>query len=98
MFEVRKTEAFDKWLNSLPDMLARTRVLARIRRFAEGNPGDSKSIGQGVWEMRIHYGPGYRVYYTKSDKHVVLLLLGGDKQSQMRDISTALELARRQKE
>jgi putative addiction module killer protein len=65
MIEVRKTEAFAKWIDGLPDIRARARILVRIERLAAGNPGDVKTVGQGITEMRIDYGPGYRVYYKK---------------------------------
>lgn len=76
------------------DIHARARILARIERLAAGNPGDVKPVGEGVSEMRIDYGPGYRVYYKKHGREVVILLAGGDKRSQASDIKTALHLAR----
>lgn len=91
--EIRKTEVFGKWLDGLRDLRARARVLARVERLAVGNPGDVEPVGEGVSEMRIDYGPGYRVYY-KQGRDVVILLAGGDKGSQARDIKTALRLAR----
>jgi putative addiction module killer protein len=93
MMEVRKTEAFAKWINGLTDIQARARVLARIDRLADGNPGDVKSLGAGVSEMRIDYGPGYRVYYALRGRELIVLLAGGDKSSQSRDVKTALRLA-----
>lgn len=92
--ELRKTKLFVNWLDKLRDIQARSRVLVRIRRLAEGNPGDTKSVGEGVLELRINYGPGYRVYYTKIGHEIVLLLAGGDKSTQSDDIKTALRLAR----
>ncbi|MCI5151291.1 MAG: hypothetical protein D3916_18220 [Candidatus Electrothrix sp. MAN1_4] len=74
--------------------LATSRILVRIKRLADGNPGDVKSVGEGVSELRIHYGPGYRVYYTKIDDEIVLLLAGGTKSTQSGDIKKALHLAR----
>ena len=94
MIEIRKTEIFAKWLDGLNDIRARARVLARIERLASGNPGDVASVGQGVSELRIDYGPGYRVYYKQFGEFLVILLAGGDKQTQTRDIKTALRLAR----
>ena len=94
MLEIRKTEVYAKWLDGLSDVQARARVLARIERLALGNPGDVKPVGEGVSELRIDYGPGYRVYYKKHGREVVLLLAGGDKRNQVSDIKTALRLAR----
>lgn len=91
--EIRKTAGFAKWLDSLRDIHARARVLVRIERLAQGNPGDVQPVGGGVSELRIHYGPGYRVYFMKSGKEVILLLAGGDKRTQSKDIRTALNLA-----
>ncbi|MBC7852334.1 MAG: type II toxin-antitoxin system RelE/ParE family toxin [Pirellulaceae bacterium] len=94
MMEVRKTEVYAKWLDGLSDIRARARILVRVERLAAGNPGDVKSVGEGVSEMRIDYGPGYRVYYKKHGQEVVILLAGGDKRSQASDIKMALRLAR----
>ncbi len=94
MIEIRKTEIFAKWLDGLHDIRARARILVRIERLAAGNPGDVKSVGEGVSELRIDYGPGYRVYYKKQGQKVVILLAGGDKSTQAKDIKTALRLAR----
>ena len=94
MFEIRKTEVYARWLDGLRDIHARARVLVRIERLAQGNAGDVKPVGEGVSEMRIDYGPGYRVYYTKRGREVVVLLAGGDKRTQATDIKTALRLAR----
>ena len=94
MIEIRKTEVFAKWLDGLHDIRARARILVRIERLAAGNPGDVKSAGEGVSELRIDYGPGYRVYYKKQGQKVVILLAGGDKSMQAKDIKTALRLAR----
>ena len=93
MMEIRKTDAFVKWLDGLSDIQARARVLARIDRVTDGNPGDVKRVGAGVLEMRIDYGPGYRVYYVLRGRELIILLAGGDKDSQPRDIKTALRLA-----
>ena len=94
MIEIRKTEAFAKWIDNLRDIRARARVQARIERLALGNPGDVKSIGEGVSELRIDYGPGYRVYFKKVGLTVMILLAGGSKKTQSRDIKRALDLAR----
>ena len=94
MIEIRKTEIFAKWLDGLHDIRARARILVRIERLAAGNPGDVKSVGEGVSELRIDYGPGYRVYYKKQGQKVVILLVGGDKSTQAKDIKTALRLSR----
>ncbi len=94
MIEIRKTEIFAKWLDDLHDIRARARILVRIERLADGNPGDVKSVGEGVSELRIDYGPGYRVYFKKQGQKVVILLAGGNKHTQAKDIKTALRLAR----
>lgn len=92
--EVRKTEAFSKWMDGLHDIRARARLLARLERLAQGSAGNSGPVGEGVWELRIHYGPGYRVYFKQRGSALVVLLAGGDKRSQSRDIRRARELAR----
>jgi putative addiction module killer protein len=92
--EVRKTEVFAKWIDGLRDVRARARVLAKVERLAAGNPGDAKPVGEGVSELRIDYGPGYRVYYKRQGREVMILLTGGDKGSQARSIRTALRLGR----
>ena len=89
MVEIRKTETFAKWLDGLDDIRARARILVRIERLVAGNPGDVKPVGEGVSELRIDYGPGYRVYYKKQGRSVVILLAGGDKRTQSRNIKTA---------
>jgi putative addiction module killer protein len=94
MPEVRQTETFARWLAGLRDDRARARINTRIRRLSLGNPGDVKSVGEGVLEMRIDYGPGYRVYFAQRGAALVMLLAGGDKRSQDRDIATARDLAR----
>ena len=94
MVEIRKTETFAKWLDGLDDVRARARILVRIERLAAGNPGDVKPVGEGVSELRIDYGSGYRVYYKKKGRSLVILLAGGDKRTQSRNIKTALRLAR----
>ena len=95
MIEIRKTDAFSKWIDGLRDINARARVQARIERLALGNAGDVKPVGEGVSELRINYGPGYRVYFTKIGRSIVILLAGGTKQTQSRDIKNAQSLARR---
>jgi len=94
MIEIRKTATFARWIDGLRDIPARARVLARIERLAAGHAGDVKPVGEGVSEMRIDYGPGYRVYFRKRGRSLVILLAGGDKSSQRRDINTARRLAR----
>ncbi len=91
--EIRKTEAFAEWLDRLDDVRARARVLVRIERLAAGNPGDVKPVGEGVSEPRIDYGPGYRVYFTKVGRTIVVLLGGGTKKTQDTDIKSAIKLA-----
>ena len=94
MIEIRETLVFSAWLVSLRDAQARARVQGRILRLRQGNPGDVKPIGEGVSELRINYGPGYRVYYVKRGALLVILLAGGAKPTQDKDIKTALKLAR----
>lgn len=94
MVEIRKTDHFARWIDSLHDIRARARILARIERLTAGHPGDVKAVGEGVSEMRIDYGPGYRVYYKQLGRSIVILLAGGDKNTQGKDIKTALLLAR----
>ena len=92
--EVRKTEIYADWIDKLSDKRARARILARVERLAFGNPGDTQPVGEGVSELRIHYGPGYRVYFKQQGHDLVILLAGGDKSSQDKDIKKALSLAR----
>jgi putative addiction module killer protein len=93
MIEVRQTDEFSGWLRRLRDANAVARIAGRIRRMEMGNPGDSRSVGQGVLEMRIDYGPGYRVYYVHHGAQIVILLCGGDKRTQQQDIKKALRVA-----
>ena len=95
MIEVLQTGQFSEWLAGLRDHQARARILVRIRRLAEGNPGDVKPVGEGVSEMRLTYGPGYRIYYLSRGEQVVLLLCGGDKNTQDADIRAAKALAKK---
>lgn len=94
MLGIRQTETFSRWLDGLADVRARARVQVRIERLAGGNAGDVKPVGEGVSELRIDYGPGYRVYFTKHRDELIVLLAGGSKRSQSADIRTALRLAR----
>jgi putative addiction module killer protein len=94
MNSILTTEIFDAWFAGLKDFQAIRRVQARIDRAEDGNFGDCEPIGEGVSEMRIHYGPGYRVYFVKRGLEIVILLAGGNKSTQSRDIKTALEIAR----
>jgi putative addiction module killer protein len=93
MIEIRKTDTFAKWLDGLHDIRARARILVRIERLAAGNPGDVRTVGEGVSELRIDYGPGYRVYYKKHGRKVVILLAGCDKSTQAQDIKSDLRPA-----
>ena len=93
MIEVRQTDEFSGWLRRLRDANAVARITGRIRRMEMGNPGDNRSVGQGVLEMRIDYGPGYRVYYVHRGAEIVILLCGGDKRTQQQDIKKALRMA-----
>ena len=94
VIEIRRTEVFERWLRRLRDTQARRRITDRIQRLSSGNFGDVVSVGGGVSELRIHYGPGYRVYFAQQGQSIVVLLAGGDKDSQARDIRTAQDLAR----
>ncbi len=93
MIEIRQTTNYSEWFNSLRDRQAKARIDIRIRRLSMGNPGDVKPVGQGVSELRIDYGSGYRVYFKQKGKTLIILLAGGDKKTQKQDIKTALELA-----
>lgn len=98
MIELIKSVAFDRWLRGLRDRRARARIQARLDRLVIGNPGDIKALGSGISEMRIDYGPGYRVYYMQRGPVVVILLSGGDKSSQQSDIAKAKEIAAKWKD
>ena len=94
MIEIRQTEVYARWFSGLRDRQARARIDVRIRRLSLGNPGDVRPVGEGVYELRIDYGPGYRVYFVQRGQALVILLAGGDKGTQELDIRTALDLAR----
>jgi putative addiction module killer protein len=94
MIEIRQTDVYVQWFAKLRDRQARARIDVRIRRLSLGNPGDVRPVGEGVSELVIDYGPGYRVYYVERGSTVIVLLAGGDKSTQSRDIRSALELAR----
>lgn len=93
MLDVLTTQTFDRWLQGLRDMQAKAKVLARIRRASMGNLGDAEPVGDGISEMRIHYGPGYRVYFQQRGTRLVLLLAGGTKRTQQQDIHAAKRIA-----
>lgn len=92
MPQVVETEAFAAWLAALKDSAAKTRIVARIKRLAAGSPGDVKPVGEGVSELRFQFGPGYRVYFAQRGAELIVILGGGDKDSQARDIKAALKL------
>ena len=94
MIDVRQTDRFADWLESLRDRQARARINVRIRRLSLGSFGDVKAVGEGVSELRIDYGPGYRVHFVRRGQNVVILLAGGDKRTQDRDIEAAIAIAR----
>lgn len=92
MYQVKRTEQFDDWMNDLRDTNAKSRINNRLKHVELGNLGDSKSVGDGVFEMRIDYGSGYRLYYMNVNGEVIFLLIGGDKSTQQRDIEKAKEI------
>ena len=94
MIEIRETQVYARWFNSLRDRRAKARIDTRIRRLSLGNPGDVKPVGEGVSELRVNYGPGYRIYFIQRGTTVIVLLAGGDKRTQQQDIKQALELSR----
>ena len=94
MFEVRKTDEFDKWLSALADQRAIAKIVSRIERLGLGNAGDVKPIGEGISEMRMTHGAGYRIYYKQTGKTIVLILCGSDKSTQDSDIKRAKEIAK----
>jgi putative addiction module killer protein len=93
MIEIRQTEAFSDWVQALKDERAKAKIAARIRRLAFGNPGDVSPVGRGLSELRIHYGPGYRVYFMQRGDVLIVLLCGGDKSSQAKDNTKAKAMA-----
>jgi putative addiction module killer protein len=93
MVEIVESNVFTKWFGDLRDTEAKTRILVRIRRLGLGNSGDVKPVGHGISEMRVNYGPGYRLYFQKRGVHVVILLCGGDKSTQAADIVRAKDIA-----
>lgn len=98
MIEIVKSATFDGWLSGLKDRQAKARIAQRIDRLSLGNPGDVKPVGHGISELRIDYGPGYRVYYMQRGTMLVVLLAGGDKRTQSADITRAIEIAKYWKE
>ena len=95
MIEIRQTELYFEWFSNLRDRTAKARIDVRIRRLSLGNPGDVKPVGEGVSELRIDYGPGYRLYFAQRGLKLILLLAGGNKSTQKKDIQTAKELVRK---
>ena len=93
MLEIRETEEFANWLEALRDRVGKARILVRIQRLVSGNPGDVKPVGDGISELRLNYGPGYRIYYIRRGAAFIILLCGGDKGSQEKDIAKARKLA-----
>ena len=91
--KIRRTSVYKKWINDLRDSRARYRILTRIKRLEEGNLGDVKPVGDGISELRIHYGPGYRVYYKDTGNEIIILFCGGDKTTQQEDIARAKQIA-----
>ena len=94
MLEIRETQVYARWFSGLRDRRAKARINTRIRRLSLGNPGDVKPVGAGVSELRLDYGPGYRIYFIQRGSTVIVLLAGGDKRTQTRDIKQAIELAK----
>ena len=94
MANIRRTEPYVKWFRKLDDKRAKAKIYIRLERLAEGNPGDVEPVGDGISEMRIHHGPGYRVYYKDTRKEIIVLLCGGDKSTQKSDIAKAKEIAK----
>jgi len=94
MFTIRRTEAFGRWLDGLKDRQAKARLIRRLERAARGHLGDVRAVGAGVFEMREHFGPGWRMYYIRRGRMLIVMLCGGDKSSQSADIARAIELAK----
>jgi putative addiction module killer protein len=95
MFDVRTTASFDEWLSDLRDRRAQARITSRIDQLSQGNPGHVRAVGEGVSEIKIDTGPGYRVYFKQTGKTIIVILCGGDKSSQNRDIEKAKQIAAR---
>lgn len=93
MIDFERSRAFADWLDSLKDIIGKARIISRLRTAEHGNFGDCEPVGAAVYEMRVHYGPGYRMYFTRRGEVVYLLLIGGDKSSQKRDIKRAIQMA-----
>ena len=93
MIELERSRIFSEWLDSLKDIIGKGRIISRLRAAEHGNFGDCGFVGDTVYEMRVHYGPGYRVYFTRRDEVIYLLLIGGDKSTQRRDIKRAVQMA-----
>jgi putative addiction module killer protein len=93
MLETRETDEFSDWLKALRDNVAKAKILVRLQRLANGNRGDVKPVGEGISELRINHGAGYRVYYVRRGEELIILLCGGDKDSQTKDIAKAKKLA-----
>ena len=98
MIEIRTSETFDKWFSGLRDQQARRRIQARIDRMASGNLGDARPVGEGISEARIHYAGGYRLYFVQRGKLLIIMLAGGDKDTQDADIARAYSIAKQWKE
>ena len=98
MLALKETPAYAQWIDGLKDKAAQVRIVARSKRLLTGNPGDHKLLSGGIYEMKINVGPGYRVYYTQRGSEIILLLAGGDKSTQSKDIETARKLARKYKD
>ena len=93
MIELERSRIFSEWLDSLKDIIGKGRIISRLRAAEHGNFGDYGFVGDTVYEMRVHYGPGYRMYFTRRDEVIYLLLIGGDKSTQRRDIKRAVQMA-----
>ncbi|MFJ2485800.1 type II toxin-antitoxin system RelE/ParE family toxin [Pseudomonas sp. NPDC087639] len=95
MIDFERSRTFAEWLDILRDTIGKARIIARLRAAEHGNFGDCEFVGDSVYEMRVHYGPGYRIYFTRRDEVIYLLLIGGDKSTQKRDIKRAIKMAQR---
>jgi putative addiction module killer protein len=98
MYSFIRSSDFDLWLSALADQRAKARILARLRSAIAGNLGDCEPVGEGVSEMRVHFGPGYRIYFVRTGATIYVVLAGGDKSTQKKDIAKAITMARRLKE